>query len=145
MSQNKVVLLLGSNLGDRKKNIERAVQLIEEKVGHITTITDFFITEPVEFVSLNYFCNIALSVNTSLSPFTLLSTVKKIEVFLGRKKDSSALKGYYDRIIDIDIVRFSHLNYICKKLIIPHKKHIESREFSKILLNNLELSEKHKA
>ncbi|MGC5743022.1 2-amino-4-hydroxy-6-hydroxymethyldihydropteridine diphosphokinase [Chryseobacterium sp. NFX27] len=136
MSQHKVVLLLGSNLGDQKKNLELALQKISEGGNYISQLSEFLITEPVEFVSSNIFCNIASVIFTRLSPIQLLDFIKNIEVEMGRTKDSSASGGYSDRIIDIDIIKYNDLKFRSKKLEIPHQKHLFEREFSKILLKD---------
>ena len=82
MSQVPVLLLLGSNLGDRKKNILDAVRMLENTVGQIVRKSEIIETKPVEFCSFNYFLNFALLINTGLSPIRLLEAVKKIEHIL---------------------------------------------------------------
>ncbi|PQA95667.1 2-amino-4-hydroxy-6-hydroxymethyldihydropteridine diphosphokinase [Chryseobacterium shigense] len=136
MSQNKVVLLLGSNLGDQKKNLEHALQKISEGGNEISQISEFLITEPVEFVSSNIFCNIASIIFTRLSPIQLLDFVKSIEVEMGRINDSTSSGGYSDRIIDIDIIKYNDLIFRSERLEIPHQKHLFERDFSKILLKD---------
>ncbi|WP_027379954.1 2-amino-4-hydroxy-6-hydroxymethyldihydropteridine diphosphokinase [Chryseobacterium daeguense] len=137
MSQHKVVLLLGSNLGDQKKNLETALEKIKEGGNDILQISKFLISEPVEFVSSNIFCNIASIIFTNLSPIQLLDFVKSIEFEMGRTNDSKKTAGYADRIIDIDIVTYDDLKFVSERLEIPHKKHLFEREFSKILLKEL--------
>lgn len=136
MSQHEVVLLLGSNIGDTKKNIDDALVRLNE-VGKIAQQTDYLLTEPVEFVSSNIFCNIATVLYTQLSPIQLITYIKKVEIEMGRILDSTVTKEYTDRIIDIDIVRYNNLNFISEKLVIPHKKHLFEREFSKYLIEKL--------
>lgn len=136
MSHHKVVLLLGSNLGDRKKNLETAINKIEEGGNQILKISEFLTSEPVEFASSNIFCNIALIIFTDLSPIRLLEQIKSIEAEMGRINDSKISGGYTDRVIDIDIVTFNWLNFSCERLEVPHRKHIFEREFSKILLKD---------
>lgn len=136
MSQHKVVLLLGSNLGDQKKNLELALEMIRDGGNKISQISEFLITEPVEFVSSNIFCNIASVIFTHLSPMQLLDFIKSIEVGMGRINDSSASGSYSDRIIDIDIITYNDLNFKSERLEIPHQKHLFEREFSKILLKD---------
>ncbi|KMQ61293.1 2-amino-4-hydroxy-6-hydroxymethyldihydropteridine pyrophosphokinase [Chryseobacterium sp. FH2] len=137
MSQHKVILLLGSNLGDKKKNIETALKKVNEKGIDILKISEFLISEPVEFASSNIFCNIASLISTSLSPIQLLDFVKSIEFEMGRINDSKATGGYTDRVIDIDIITYDELNFVSERLEIPHKKHLFEREFSKMLLKDL--------
>ncbi len=137
MSQQKVVLLLGSNLGDQKKNLETALQMLKDRGIEILKNSEFLTSDPVEFASSNIFCNIASIIYTRLSPIQLLDLVKSIENEMGRVNDSKVSGGYADRIIDIDIVKYNELNFISERLEIPHKKHLYEREFSKILLKDL--------
>lgn len=137
MSQQIAVLLLGSNLGDPQKNIETALKRIESGENEILKLSEFLISQPVEFVSSNIFCNIATVISTDFSPIQLLDFVKGIEIEMGRLNDSKISGGYTDRIIDIDIVKYNELKFSSERLNIPHKKHLFEREFSRILLTNL--------
>ncbi|MCQ4036087.1 2-amino-4-hydroxy-6-hydroxymethyldihydropteridine diphosphokinase [Kaistella montana] len=138
MSQHKVTLLLGSNLGDSEINLKVAIKLIEEKIGTVLALSEIIHSEPVEFVSNNNFCNIALILNTQFSPIKLLNIIKRIENEMGRIEDSSVTKYYTDRIIDIDIVQYGQLIFDCSKLQIPHIRHLYQREFSRKLLESIE-------
>ena len=140
MSQHDVVLLLGSNIGDRKKNILAAIEYIEENIGKILIKSELIETKPVEFCSSNFFFNFAVSIKTSLSPIQLLKAIKKIEIDMGRKEDTSIIGHFTDRIIDIDIIEYNNLLYTCRKLEIPHLKHLNERDFSKKLIKEI----KHK-
>ncbi|WP_326984979.1 2-amino-4-hydroxy-6-hydroxymethyldihydropteridine diphosphokinase [Chryseobacterium sp. MYb264] len=137
MSQQKVVLLLGSNLGDKKKNLQTALQKMEQRGINILKNSEFLTSDPVEFASSNIFCNIASIIGTHLSPIQLLNLIKSIENEMGRLDDSKVSGGYTDRIIDIDIVKYNELNFISERLKIPHQKHLFEREFSKILLKDI--------
>ncbi len=138
MSQQTALLLLGSNIGDRKANLLKATELLENKVGNILRKSEIIETKPVGFCSVNYFLNFALRINTSFSPIQLLKVVKEIEKSMGRTEDSSS-RGYYtDRIIDIDIVKYSGIIFKCRTLEIPHLKHLEERDFSKIVIDQIE-------
>ena len=134
MSHHLVTLLLGSNLGKQKDNIDLAISRIEKEVGELVGQSEIIYTKPVEFVSNNIFCNIALRIKTQFSPIKLLNLVKKIEVEMGRTDDSLITKGYADRVIDIDIVFYGNMNFSSRRLEIPHSKHVYEREFSKKLL-----------
>ncbi|UOE38802.1 2-amino-4-hydroxy-6-hydroxymethyldihydropteridine diphosphokinase [Chryseobacterium oryzae] len=136
MSQHTVVLLLGSNIGDTKYNIDKALEALEQKCT-ILRKSEYLLSEPVEFASSNIFCNIATIIQTHLSPVQLLDYVKRIEVTMGRINDSTISKVYTDRIIDIDIVKFNELKFSSERLTIPHSKHLNEREFSKILLKDI--------
>ena len=139
MSLHYVVLLLGSNLGDTKSNLNQAIAKIENCLGKIIKTSEMIETQPVEFGSINIFRNIAIGLTTTISPYNFLNAVKSIEKDMGRELDSSAVGGYIDRIIDIDIVTFNNINFESKKLKIPHHKHLCEREFSKALLDSLNI------
>ncbi|SMO61709.1 2-amino-4-hydroxy-6-hydroxymethyldihydropteridinediphosphokinase [Chryseobacterium rhizoplanae] len=136
MSQHKVVLLLGSNLGEQKKNVELALKKLKDAGNNISQTSEYLMSEPVEFVSSNIFCNIAAIIFTPLSPIQLLDCIKNIEVEMGRINDSKVSGGYTDRIIDIDIIKYNELNFQSERLEIPHKKHLFERDFSRVLLKD---------
>lgn len=136
MSQHKVVLLLGSNLGEQKKNVELALNKIKDAGNQISQTSEYLMSEPVEFASSNIFCNIAAIIFTPLSPIQLLDCIKNIEVEMGRINDSKVSGGYTDRIIDIDIIKYNELNFKSERLEIPHKKHLFERDFSRVLLKD---------
>ena len=137
MSSHYVVLLLGSNLGDTEQNLKNAIAKIEKSVGNINFFSQMIESMPVEFVSNNIFRNIALGLYTQHSPFFLLKAVKRIEEEMGRLSDSFAIGEVVDRLIDIDIVTYDNINFESNKLILPHKKHLFERDFSKVLLQSL--------
>lgn len=137
MSLIEVVLLLGTNLGDKEKNIKKALELLEQKVGKILKSSDLEKTTPVEFGSSHNFLNIAVVLGTEFSPVKLLEILKSIERDMGRLEDSSVKGCYSDRIIDIDIVTYGNLEFNSKVLVIPHKKHLYERDFSRKLLKQI--------
>ncbi len=139
MSLHYVVLLLGSNLGDTELHLNNAIAKIENRLGKVIKTSEMIETEPIEFESINIFRNIALGLTTTFSPYFFLKVVKSIEKEMGREFDTSAVGGYSDRIIDIDIVKFNNINFESSKLRIPHHKHLYEREFSRFLLENLKI------
>ena len=134
-----VVLLLGSNLGNAENNILLALSELENRIGKIIKKTKISRTSPVEYDSDNVFCNIAVSMQTAYSPIKLLDEIKKIESEMGSIHDSKFFGEYRDRIIDIDIVSYEGLIFSCDRLEIPHHKHLYDREFSRKLLDELDL------
>jgi 2-amino-4-hydroxy-6-hydroxymethyldihydropteridine diphosphokinase len=137
MSQHEAVLLLGSNLGDSKRNVKMALELLQQSDCRILIKSKIIETEAVEFASTNIFRNIAVLISTHFSPAKLLENVKRIEVQMGRINDSAVAGHYTDRVIDIDIVTFDRLIFFSKKLKVPHNKHLFERAFSQELLNDL--------
>lgn len=134
---NKAILLLGSNLGDKMKNISTALSLINESIGSIKKKSNIIKTLPEEYISSNTYLNLGIIIETFLSPMQLLKQLKKIEQDLGRIRDSSYSGTYEDRIIDIDIIYFNNIIYESKKLVIPHKAHTKKRNFSKKIIYEL--------
>lgn len=137
MSLHKVVLLLGTNIGNKEENLQRAIAKIEKQIGKVSFFSAREETAPVEFESPHSFYNIALFMHTDFSPFQLLKEIKKIENDMGRIQDSSQTGGYEDRIIDIDIVSYNNIRFWSGLLEIPHQKHLFERAFSKKLLAEL--------
>lgn len=119
MSQNYVILLLGSNSGDRNSELETAQSFIQKEIGEIEKKTGILETEPVGFDSPNKFLNQIIFVKTAFSPVALLKSIKEIEKKMGRTYLPTQQK-YQDRIIDIDILKFNELIFESEKLIIPH-------------------------
>mgnify|MGYP001272079215 CR=1 FL=1 len=117
MINNNVFLSLGSNIGDRKLNIERA--LIElRSVSDILATSSIYKTEPMGFTNQEEFYNCILEVKTKLSPKKLLYEIKKIERRMGRKKNFR--NG--PRLIDIDIIFYKDSTINEEELIIPHPR-----------------------
>jgi 2-amino-4-hydroxy-6-hydroxymethyldihydropteridine diphosphokinase len=124
---SKLILALGSNLGNREQNLNNAIALITSKIGNVIKISSFHKTEPVGFVSDNYFLNAVVLVKTKLSVYQVFKQTQRIEKMLGRKQKSK--NGvHFDRIIDIDILFYNNLKINTKRLILPHQK-IHLRDF----------------
>lgn len=122
-----VYLALGTNLGDRQKNLLEAVDKIREKIGPVEALSSFMETCPEGFSSPHRFLNAVLKVNCELLPSDLLTTTWNIEREMGRvSKSKNGI--YHDRIIDIDILFYDSLVVHSATLIIPHP-HIQKRFF----------------
>ncbi len=120
-------LALGSNLGDRTANIEKAIARISERIGEVSAFSGCFETMPVGFVSDHAFCNAAIAVNTSLDVQEILFLTQEIERELGRTQKSE--KGiYHDRIIDIDLLFYGKLTVHTENISLPHP-HLHERRF----------------
>ncbi|MFC0343187.1 2-amino-4-hydroxy-6-hydroxymethyldihydropteridine diphosphokinase [Epilithonimonas hispanica] len=130
-------MLLGSNINNPEKNIQVALEKLETNIGAILKNSELIISAPVEFDSINNFCNIAVKLKTQFSPIMLLKQLKMIEIEMGRVKDSSYFETYQDRIIDIDIILYNNIKFISKRLIIPHHKNLYERDFAKGLINEV--------
>lgn len=134
MSHNLVILLLGTNLGDKNLNLEIATTHISKRIGEIVNQSEILETEPIGFESDQNFLNQTLCVDTKFSPIQLLNEIKSIENEMGRTYTKNRAAGVYEnRIIDIDILIFNQINFESDKLLLPHHQ-IFSRNFVKLLL-----------
>lgn len=117
--QHTVYLGLGSNLGDKQRNIHVAVEKIGELIGHVESQSALHITAPWGFESDNMFVNAAVKCVTTLSPREVLNNTKAIEQQMGRTT-KSVDGAYHDRIIDIDILIYDDIHINEPDLVIPH-------------------------
>jgi 2-amino-4-hydroxy-6-hydroxymethyldihydropteridine diphosphokinase len=146
-----VYLGLGSNLGEREENIQKAISLIGERVGTVLRESSLIETEPWGFESENKFLNGVILVETELTPRQILNAVKAIEWDMGRRppgkstiyslQSKSKVKRksnsrYTDRPIDIDILLYDDLTIDEPDLKIPHPL-MHQRDFVMIPLNEI--------
>lgn len=115
----KVYLGLGTNLGDKEKNIAKAIENIGELVGDVVRQSALYGTKPWGFTSENDFINAAVCVETTLSPQEVLKITQQIEQAMGRKVKSENGE-YHDRIIDIDILLYGEEHIESPSLMVPH-------------------------
>jgi len=114
-----VYLSLGSNLGNRQEILDRALQMLSERmrIGKVSSVYD---TEPVGPIAQPRFLNLACEAFTRLTPEGLLALVKAIEQKMGRYSRSGE-----PRIIDIDIVLYGDQVVNSPNLVIPHPQMAE--------------------
>ena len=129
---NKIFLITGGNIGDRKKNLETAAAMIQKQIGKIIRLSAIYETEAWGITNQPAFYNQVLEIDTLLSAPEVLHLILKIEEEMGRKR---TIKNAA-RIIDIDILFFNDEIINEQNLIIPHPE-IANRRF--VLLPLLEL------
>ncbi|MBO5865989.1 MAG: 2-amino-4-hydroxy-6-hydroxymethyldihydropteridine diphosphokinase [Bacteroidaceae bacterium] len=110
---------LGTNIGNRKENLTRAIEALSLALGHYTALSSFIETAPWGFESKNQFINCAVAFETDLTPEELLHTTERIERQLGRTTKSDG-GIYHDRVIDIDILLYGNTTIATPRLTIPH-------------------------
>ena len=138
-----VFLSLGTNLGDKERNLNDAIAHIQRRIGTVVAKSAFVQTEPWGFESDNSFLNAAIKVETIQSPEQVLHQTQEIERMLGRVSKSVDGK-YHDRIIDIDILLYyvdsvikgDGLHISTPKLTIPHPL-MNERDFVLIPLKEI--------
>ena len=128
-----VILGIGTNMGSREANLKAAVTRIEEHIGNIKYSSSVFETEPWGFASEDNFLNMAVEVETELTPSGVLGALLMIEAQLGRIRSE---KQYSSRVIDIDILFYDDLIMDEIALKIPHP-HLQNRKFVLVPLNEI--------
>lgn len=113
-----VYLGLGTNIGNKRKNMVTAAALLAERAGDVLSLSSFYETEPWGFASENTFLNAALELETVYSPMELLRLTQQIEREMGRTQKSDG--SYHDRIIDIDILLYGNEVVHHGDLVVPH-------------------------
>ena len=115
--RNLVYLSIGTNMGDRKANIEAASQALS-KFSKVVATSSIFETEAWGDIPLNPFYNIVLAIKTKINPHDLLLACQQIEFEMGRVKQLSQV--YENRVIDIDLLFFNDEIVQTNTLTIPH-------------------------
>jgi 2-amino-4-hydroxy-6-hydroxymethyldihydropteridine diphosphokinase len=115
----EIGLGLGSNIGDKPANINRALELLKaRKAVEITAVSSIYRTAPWGYLEQDIFANACALARTRLSPAALLVEVKAIEAEMGREKTIR----WGPRLIDIDILFYGDLPLAEPDLILPHKE-----------------------
>lgn len=132
--KNKVLLSLGSNLGDREKNILDVIKFITNyNILSDIKLSNIYETAPHGVENQPDYLNMCLSGYTKLSALKLISTLKNLEVELGRLDRGK----WMEREIDIDIIFYEDLVIENDSLILPHPR-MHERNFVLIPANEIE-------
>jgi 2-amino-4-hydroxy-6-hydroxymethyldihydropteridine diphosphokinase len=134
----RIFLLLGSNLGDRYRNLLSAHEMICTEAGKIINASHIYLTEAWGAKNQPDFFNQAIEIKSGLTPEKLLRVLNRIELTLGRKKN---LK-WEPRIIDLDILFYNEIVFEESSLQIPHPL-ISKRNFVLIPLMEIAADFKH--
>jgi 2-amino-4-hydroxy-6-hydroxymethyldihydropteridine diphosphokinase len=114
---SRAYLGLGSNLGDRRLNLERALTLLGQSAGIKVVQTSAFVeTEPVGGPPQGRFLNAAAEVETSLAPVALMAACLDVEQALGRER----VVRWGPRVIDIDVLLYDDVVMESPTLTLPH-------------------------
>jgi 2-amino-4-hydroxy-6-hydroxymethyldihydropteridine diphosphokinase len=124
MAESKLIYLsLGSNLGDRAANLERAIEALSEIDVRVLRRSSTYETEPVDFLAQPWFLNCVVEAETSLGPRQLLEGLQSIEHELGSRK----LVPRGPRIIDLDVLFYGAEIIHEAGMEIPHPRLAERR------------------
>lgn len=128
---NNVVILTGSNLGDRFSLLNRAKDMIIHDIGKLLSYSPIVKSEAWGFDSSHFFLNQVLVIETEFTANEVLSKTQEIECNLGRTRKE---KQWSSRLIDIDILFFNKEVIDSEQLTIPHK-YIQDRKFTLFALD----------
>lgn len=120
----KYYLGLGTNLGDRRRNLTRALRALAAAGVSVGRLSSVYHTQPVDFAAQPWFYNLAVEARTKRSPDELLGLVKNIEKDLGRVRAQRS----GPRTMDIDILLAGRRVLRTARLTIPHPR-LEKRNF----------------
>lgn len=141
----EVIIGMGSNLGDRRKNLTDAVEMIGDRIGRVTAVAEPVETEPWGFESANRFLNSACIVLLEERGLTheelareVMGVLQGIEADFGRVRTGV----YTDRALDLDILFLGDLVMNGTELIIPHPR-LHERDFVLIPLLEICPDRKH--
>jgi 2-amino-4-hydroxy-6-hydroxymethyldihydropteridine diphosphokinase len=114
---SQVLLSLGTNLGERRQNLRRAVRALDREMA-VTAVSPVYETEPWGESDQPDFLNICLAATTTQPPRQLLKSIKQIEQDLGREETYR----WGPRLIDIDIIFYDEVVVAEEGLNIPHAR-----------------------
>lgn len=139
-----IVLLMGSNLGDREAYLNAACGMLEDALRVQLRRTAVMETEALGFDGPSFLnMAVAFAAPEGLTPISLLEVCQAVEVALGRPRHEAAYnqdgtRRYASRTIDIDILKYDNVTCNTKRLTLPHPQ-IYSRPFAAKLLAEIEL------
>ncbi|HVH72689.1 MAG TPA: 2-amino-4-hydroxy-6-hydroxymethyldihydropteridine diphosphokinase [Candidatus Dormibacteraeota bacterium] len=123
MAETTVYLSLGSNIGDREKNLRTAIAALADESVRLTSISSFYETEPVDLPEQPWFLNCVVQAQTEVPAIELLWALRSIESRMGSKK--LAPKG--PRLIDLDILLYGVQTIDTLELQVPHPRMLQRK------------------
>jgi 2-amino-4-hydroxy-6-hydroxymethyldihydropteridine diphosphokinase len=124
MTDGKLIYLsLGSNLGDRAANLERAIEALSEIGVRVQRRSSIYETEPVDFLAQPWFLNCVVEGEVSFEPRQLLEALQVVEL----KRGSRKLARSGPRILDLDILFYDTAVIHEEGMEIPHPRLAERR------------------
>jgi 2-amino-4-hydroxy-6-hydroxymethyldihydropteridine diphosphokinase len=138
VTETTTYLSLGSNLGDREKNLRTAISALADAKVHVTRISSFYETEPVDLRDQPWFLNCVVQAETEVEPMDLLRALRGIESKMGSKK--LIPKG--PRLIDLDVLLYGDETIDTPELKVPHPRMLQ-RKFVLVPLAEIAPNLKH--
>jgi 2-amino-4-hydroxy-6-hydroxymethyldihydropteridine diphosphokinase len=123
VAETTVYLSLGSNLGDREKNLRAAIAALANAKVRVTRVSSFYETEPVDLRQQPWFLNCVVQAETEVPPLDLLRALRGIESRMG----STKLVPKGPRLIDLDILLYGDESIDTPELQVPHPRMLQRR------------------
>ncbi len=117
--EDQIFILLGSNQGERERNLKLALLRIDQLCGTVIRKSLLYETAPWGFDSSDWFLNQVIQIKSNLSPESLLDKLLGIELELGRVRTNAQ---YSSRAIDLDLLYYSSFHIQTKSLEVPHPR-----------------------
>jgi 2-amino-4-hydroxy-6-hydroxymethyldihydropteridine diphosphokinase len=113
-------IAVGSNMGEKKQNcLDGLDRFAETGRIEILAVSEFYKTEPVDYVDQDWFVNAVAKVSTTLDPLDLLKVLMDAEITLGRRRDTVR---FGPRVIDLDIIFYDQRVIDSPRLVVPHPR-----------------------
>jgi 2-amino-4-hydroxy-6-hydroxymethyldihydropteridine diphosphokinase len=121
-----IYLSLGSNVGLRQQNLDRAIELLDANGVAVIRRSSIYETGPRDVLDQPWFLNMVLECSSSLFPMQLISRVLRIEKEMGRTRGATAVRRG-PRVIDIDVLLYAKSVITTPRLTVPHPRLFERR------------------
>ncbi len=138
MAEKTVYLSLGSNVGDRDKNLHTAIASLADANVRVTRLSSFYETEPVDLREQRWFLNCVVEGTTKITALELLRALREIE----RRMGSQKLVPKGPRLIDMDILLYGEETIDAPELQVPHPRML-LRKFVLVPLAEIAPNVKH--
>lgn len=122
-----IYVSLGSNIGDRARNIARAIAALGARGVRVTRQSSLYETEPVDVRGGGWFLNCVIEAETELAPLELMQALLSIERSLGRQRRLVSDGPKESRTIDLDILLFGSKVISTPELKVPHPRMAERK------------------
>jgi 2-amino-4-hydroxy-6-hydroxymethyldihydropteridine diphosphokinase len=138
MRPDTAFLALGSNLGDRRRHIERGLQALESRGLRTSRRSSLYLTEPVGGPPQGWFLNLVAAVETTLTPEELLAVCLETESASGRVR----AERHGPRTLDIDLLLYGDEVRRTPFLSLPHPR-LHERLFVLVPLDEIAAETRH--
>lgn len=125
MALKRAFLSLGSNLRDRRANLDQALAALEREQVHVVARSSIYETEPQDVANQPWFLNMVVECESRFFPHQLLAVTQRVEREMGRVRTGAPPRG--PRVIDIDILLFGNAALETPELMIPHPRMFDRR------------------